>query len=132
MVVPASRPDPEKPNPRLGVGFAAFSPDSRYLMTRNDNMHSAVWIWDMLELSLVALLLQSGPVREACWDPHQARLAIATGNSRLYLWSPAGCVSVCVPCDPSISLTRLVWHPDGTALALLSSSHFCVCYLTDS
>ena len=132
VTVPASRPDPEKPNPRLGVGLATFSPDSRYLATRNDNMPSAVWVWDMLELGLAALLLQSAPVREACWDPHQARLAIATGNNRLYLWSPAGCVSVCVPCDPSFSLTRLVWHPDGTALALLSSSHFCVCYLADS
>lgn len=132
VTVAASRPDPEKPNPRLGVGLASFSSDSRYLATRNDNMPCAVWVWDMLELSLVVLLLQASPVREACWDPRQPRLAIATGNGRLYLWSPAGCVSVCIPCDPSFSLTRLTWHPDGTALALLSSSHFCVCYLADS
>ena len=132
VTVPTSRPDAEKPNPRLGVGLATFSSNSRYLATRNDNMPCAVWIWDMMELALAAVLLQTSAVREVSWDPHQARLAIATGNSRLYLWSPAGCVSVCVPCNPSFSLTRLAWHPDGTSLALLSSSHFSVCYLTNS
>ena len=132
VVVPASRPDPEKPNPKLGVGLAIFSPDSRYLATHNDNMPSAVWVWDMHRLGLVALLLQAGPVRDASWDPRQPRLAIATGNGKLYLWSPAGCVSVCIPCDRSFSLTRLAWHPDGSSLALLSSSHFCVCYLSDT
>ena len=127
--VPAVRPDPEKPNPKLGVGLASFSPDSRYVMSRNDNMPCAVWVWDMLELRLAALLLHTSPVRDVQWDPCQPRLAIATGCGRLYLWSPAGAVSVCVPCDPAFSLTRLVWHPNGTSLALLSSSHFCVCYL---
>lgn len=132
VAVPTSQPDPEKPNPRLGVGLASFSSDSRYLATRNDNMPTAIWIWDMIELSLAVLLLQSSPVREFSWDPHQPRLAIATGTGRLCLWSPAGCVSVCVPCDPAFSLTRLAWHPDGNSLALLSSSHFCICYLTAS
>ena len=128
--VPTTRPDPEKPNPRLGVGVASFSSDSRYLATRNDNMPTAVWIWDMAELSLTAVLLQTSAVRDLRWDPAQPRLAIATGNSRLYLWSPAGCVSVCISSDASLSLSHLTWHPLGTCLALLSSSNFCVCYLS--
>ena len=131
VAVPTSQPDPEKPNPRLGVSMASFSPDSHYLATRNDNMPCAVWVWDMVELGLAALLLQTTAVKDLSWDPTQPRLAIAAGNSRLYLWSPAGCVSVCVPCDPSFSLSRLAWHPSGTSLVLLSSSHFCVCYLSE-
>ena len=130
VTIPTTRPDPEKPNPRLGVGVASFSPDSRYLATRNDNIPTAVWVWDMEELSLAALLLQTSPVRDLRWDPTQPRLAIATGNSRLYLWSPAGCVSVCVPCEPSFSLNHLLWHPSGTSLALLSASHFAVCFIS--
>lgn len=129
VVVPTSQPDPEKPNPQLGVGLAAFSSDSRFLATRNDNMPCAIWVWDMIGLGLAVLLLQASPVREVSWDPHQPRLAIATGTARLCLWSPAGCVSVCIPCDPTFSFTRLAWHPDGNSLALLSSSHFCICYL---
>ena len=132
VAVQSSRPNPEKPNPHLGVGVASFSPDSRYLATRNDNMPTAVWVWSMAELRLTALLLQMSPVKDISWDPTQPRLAIATGNSRLYLWSPAGSVSVCVPGNPPSSVTHLAWHPSGTSLALLSSSHFCVCYLSDN
>ena len=130
VAIPVSPPNPEKPNPRLGVGVAAFSPDSRYLATRNDNMPTAVWVWSMEDLRLSALLLHTSPVKDISWDPTQPRLAIATGISRLYLWSPAGSVSVCLPSDPSFSLAHLVWHPSGSSLALLSSSHFCICYLS--
>lgn len=33
------------------------------------------------------------------WDPKQPRLAVCTGNNKLYMWSPAGCVSVVVPTE---------------------------------
>lgn len=33
------------------------------------------------------------------WDPKQPRLAICTANNKLYMWSPAGCVSVVVPTE---------------------------------
>ena len=130
--IPNTKPDPEKPNPRLGVGIALLSTDSHYIASRNDNMPCAVWIWNMIGLGLTALLIHTSPVKEISWDPTQSRLAIATGNGRLYLWSPAGCVSVCIPhSEPSFSLTHLKWHPDGTAISLLSSTHFCVCYLIE-
>ena len=29
------KPDPDKPNPRLGIGMMTFSPDGKYLVTRN-------------------------------------------------------------------------------------------------
>lgn len=125
------QPDLEKPFPRLGVGVAIFSPDSRYLVTRNDNMPCAVWLWDMKELALSAVLLQTQTIKDVSWDPTQPRLAIATGNNRLYLWSPAGCVSVTLPSNTSFSVSKLLWHPSGKSLLLLSSSHFCVCYLSD-
>ena len=129
ITVPSTKPDPEKPHPSLGVGVASFSPDCRYLATCNDNMATAVWVWDMERLQLAVLLLQTRPVTDVQWDPQQSRLAVATGASQLYLWSPAGCVSVRVPADPSFTLQKLVWHPAGTKLALVGPSHFCLCFL---
>ena len=35
LQVPTIKPDPEKPNPKLGVGQVAFSKDNRYLATKN-------------------------------------------------------------------------------------------------
>lgn len=43
------------------------------------------------------MLEQLSPVRSFQWDPQQPRLAICTGGNKVYLWSPAGCVSVQVP-----------------------------------
>lgn len=37
--VPYVKPDPEKANPKIGVGQVAFSRDNRYLATKN-GMHS--------------------------------------------------------------------------------------------
>lgn len=33
--VPVVKPDPERANPKIGVSALAFSPDSRYLATKN-------------------------------------------------------------------------------------------------
>ena len=126
------KPDPEKPNPKMGVGTAMFSPDSRYLATVNDNMPSAVWIWDIQKLKLSVLLVQMGSVKCMAWDPLQSQLAICTGSHKLYIWSPAGCVNVAVPAESSFTVSSLLWHPDGTSIILMSKSHFCVCYLNGS
>ena len=132
VTVPTLKPDPEKPNPKLGVGTVLFSPDCKYMATKNDNMPNAVWIWDVTKLRLAVLLLQLNPIREFQWDPLQSRLALCTGNSKLYLWSPAGCVSVAVPMESTaFTVQRLLWHPDATALTLLGGTHFCMCYLHD-
>lgn len=129
--IPTIKPDPEKPNPKLGVGNVLFSCDSKYMATKNDNMPNVVWIWDVTKLSLAVLLLQSNPIREFLWDPLQSRLAICTANSKLYLWSPAGCVSVLVPTESTVTVQKMIWHPSGTALALIGGTYFCICYFNE-
>ena len=131
FTVPSIRPDPEKPNPKLGVGSVSFSSDSAFIATKNDNMPNTVWVWDIIQLKLVVLLVQSCPVYDFQWDPCQSRLAVSTGSNKLYLWSPAGCVSVAVPVDSTFTVQRLVWHPNGSSLALVGNTHFCVCYLNN-
>lgn len=133
VTVPSVKPDPERPNPKLGVGTALFSPDSRYVATRNDNMPNVVWVWDVVNLRLGVVLLQTSAVREVKWDPVQPRLAVCTANNKLYLWSPAGCVSVTVPVvEANFTVQRLAWSPSGKSLALIGSSHFCICYTEDN
>lgn len=56
-----------------------------------------MWIWDIRKLRPLAVLEQLCAVRAFQWGPQQPRLAICTGGSKVYLWSPAGCVSVQVP-----------------------------------
>ncbi|XP_056102777.1 WD repeat-containing protein WRAP73 [Rhinichthys klamathensis goyatoka] len=123
------KPDPDRANPKIGVSAMAFSADNRYLATKNDNMPQSLWVWDMQRLGLLAVLEQTGPVRCFVWDPHRPRLALCTGNTKVYLWSPAGCVSVNVPVEGSFQVQSVFWHCSGSSLILLSKEQLCLCYM---
>ncbi|KAK3278435.1 hypothetical protein CYMTET_13627 [Cymbomonas tetramitiformis] len=130
QAVPNQKPPCDKPNPKLGVGFAAWSVDSRYLVTRNDNMPTAVWIWDMDSLELATVLLQQDPVKATVWDPVHLRLAISTGGSRVYVWTPDGASCVHVPL-PGFHAHNIAWNPAGTVFVLADKDTFCCSYLGD-
>jgi hypothetical protein len=43
---------------------------------------------------LSSVVVQQSGIRAARWDPAGHRLAICTGNNKLYLWTPDGCAIV--------------------------------------
>ncbi|KAJ7547562.1 hypothetical protein O6H91_08G092100 [Diphasiastrum complanatum] len=128
MIVPFQKPPPDKPNPKQGIGMLAWSADGRYLLTKNDNMPTALWIWDISRLELAALLLQKETVRMAAWDPVYPRLALCTGSSHLYMWTPAGACCVTVPL-PQFAVSDLKWNLDGTSLLLKDREAFCCTFV---
>ncbi|XP_014739407.1 PREDICTED: WD repeat-containing protein WRAP73 isoform X1 [Sturnus vulgaris] len=123
------KPVADRANPKVGVGMLAFSADNCFLATKNDNIPNAVWIWDIRKLKLSVVLEQLCTIQGFQWDPCQPRLAVCTGTSRVYLWSPAGCVVVQVPGEGDFQITSISWHSSGDSMLLLSKDHFCVCYL---
>ncbi|ELV14254.1 WD repeat-containing protein WRAP73 [Tupaia chinensis] len=102
-------------SPKPGLGRLSFLPP-RVLATplstteSKYNVPNAVWVWDVQKLRLFVVLEQLSPVRSFQWDPQQPRLAICTGSSKVYLWSPAGCVSVQVPGE-GLFCTLRPWLP---------------------
>ncbi|XP_038864358.1 WD repeat-containing protein WRAP73 isoform X2 [Salvelinus namaycush] len=127
--VPVVKPDLDRANPKVGVSSMAFSSDNRYLATKNDSMACVVWVWDMQRLGLLAVLEQTSAVRCFQWDPRRPRLALCTGNAKLYLWSPAGCVSVQVPAEGGFQVQSVTWHCSGDSLILLGKEQLCLCYM---
>ncbi|KAL8198506.1 UNVERIFIED_CONTAM: WD repeat-containing protein wrap73 [Gekko kuhli] len=123
------KPAVDRANPRIGVGMLAFSSDNCFLATRNDNIPNTVWIWDMQKMKLFVVLEQLCAVQLFQWDPCRSRLAICTANSRVYLWSSAGCVSVQIPMEGDFQVVSLCWHSSGDSMALISKENFCMCYL---
>ncbi|XP_047495985.1 WD repeat-containing protein WRAP73-like [Penaeus chinensis] len=115
-------------NPRIGVGTLLFSSDNRYLATRNDNMPATVWIWSIPKLALKAILVHANPIKDMAWDSQHPRLALCTGNSHVYFWSPFGCLTVAVPGAPTLQITSLRWHPSGLRVALIGRDQFSVCF----
>ncbi|XP_066972762.1 WD repeat-containing protein WRAP73-like [Macrobrachium rosenbergii] len=115
--------------PRLGIGMLLFSNDNRYLASRNDNMPATIWIWSIPKLMLKAVLVHVNPVKDFAWDPQQPRLAICTGTSHVYFWSPFGCLTVAVPGAPTLQISSLRWNPAGSRVALMGRDQFSVCFL---
>ncbi|XP_026546957.1 WD repeat-containing protein WRAP73-like, partial [Notechis scutatus] len=123
------KPPTDRANPRIGVAMLAFSSDNSFLATKNDNLPNTVWIWDVQKMKLYGVLEHLGPIQHFHWDPKQPRLALCTGNTKVYLWSAAGCASVQIPMEGDFKVTSLCWHPSEDSLILLSKDNFCLCYL---
>mmetsp|Transcript_481 Transcript_481/g.1053 ORF Transcript_481/g.1053 Transcript_481/m.1053 type:complete len:436 (-) Transcript_481:31-1338(-) len=128
QAIPNQKAPADKPNPKLGVGTVAWSGDNKYLVTRNDNMPTSVWIWDMTRLELVTVLLQKDPVKSVDWDPVHNRLALCTGGTRVFLWAPEGASCVHIPL-PDFQANAVQWNPIGTAFALTGRETFCCAFL---
>ncbi|RDD42428.1 WD repeat-containing protein WRAP73 [Trichoplax sp. H2] len=126
--IPNVIPDPEKPDPKLGVGVMVFSADSRYLATINDNMPKVVWLYSVAKLTLSVVLIQAAAVKAIAWDPIETRLALCTGNNKIYVWTPAGCMSVDIPCEATFQVLSLEWHPQGRCITLIGKDNMCICY----
>ena len=127
--VPSIRPDPEKPNPKLGVGTVLFSQDNCFMATKNDNMPNVIWIWNLKKLKLDSMLVLSRSVRALEWDPIEIRLAACSGTNKIYMWSPSGCLSTEVKVEEEFLVTNFTWHQYGSSLLLMSKDHMCICYL---
>lgn len=106
----------------------AWSADSHYLFTRNDNMPTALWIWDIARLELAALLIHKDPIRAAAWDPVSPRVVICTGTPYLYMWTPSGAACVNVPLSQFV-VSDLKWNPDGTSVVLKDREAFCCTFV---
>lgn len=65
-----------------------------------DCMPHALWIWDLVTKTTVAILIHEEKVQNAHWDPQNERLAICTGTNYIFLWNPEGCS--CISCSDGI------------------------------
>jgi len=122
------KPPMDKANPKLGVGVMKWSSSGKYLATRCDSMPATVWVWDCHKLELAAALMQVDEVAAFGWDPTQDRLAICSGSTRVYLWSPDGASCVHVPL-PSFQACNVGWNPNGSAFVLTDRDVFCCAFL---
>lgn len=102
----------------------AWSSDSQYIYTRDDTMPTTLWIWDMQNLQLAAILLQKDSIKAAVWNPTTCRLAFCTGSSHLYIWTPSGAYCVSIPL-PHFTIVDLKWNSDGTYLLVKDKESFC-------
>ncbi|CAA2997769.1 WD repeat-containing WRAP73 [Olea europaea subsp. europaea] len=124
ITLPSLKPPADKPNPKQGIGLMSWSSDSQYICTRNDNMPTVLWIWEVHHLELAAILIQKDPIRAVAWDPKYPRLLLCTGSNHSYMWTPSGAYCINIP-FPQFSVIDLKWNLDGSCLLLKDKELFC-------
>lgn len=55
----------------LGVtaGTQVWSPDSRFLVTLNENMPHTLWVWDLASMELASLITHVSHIKDVKWAP---------------------------------------------------------------
>ena len=76
-----------------GIGIVVFSNSGRYLATRAEDQPTAVIIWDLAVLGIIAVCLHRQAVRSIVWqNSGEDVLAIATGDPRIFFYDSSGIV----------------------------------------
>lgn len=110
-----------------GGGLASitlqFSPDSAYIAVVSIDYPTCVWIFNLSELIIVAVLQQAHPVRSLSWHDASPILTIITNDaSHLFVWQPTGCL--CIP-QPAVQDARhLAWMAYKDTLLISGGSSF--------
>lgn len=77
----------------MGISRVSWSSDAAFVATKSDQMPHNIWIWQTETMTLHAVVSLIQPVRNLRWDPVHTRLALVSGENRVYLWTPPGGVS---------------------------------------
>ncbi|KAF9168722.1 WD repeat-containing protein wrap73 [Actinomortierella ambigua] len=135
--LPYTRPDPLKPNPKLGVQWCEFNADGSLLASRSENMPTVIWIWSLQSLKPYAIIQQLSPIRSCRWDPlNTKRLVFCCGTRRVYIWRAdqtlrGHTVDVIEVPSENFSVMALRWSPDGRGMLLLDKDEFCLSFPVD-
>ncbi|RIA83376.1 WD40-repeat-containing domain protein [Glomus cerebriforme] len=125
------RPDPEKPNPKIGVGICKFNSTGRLMASRNDNMPNCLWIWDISLMRPIVLFLQRSPIRHFYWNPMNIeQLVMCCGNEKIYFWSgqKSGAEIIEVP-TANFKVNNIKWNPNGKSLILMDKELFTIAFI---
>ncbi|CAB4377527.1 unnamed protein product [Rhizophagus irregularis] len=125
------RPDPDKPNPKIGVGVCKFNASGSLIASRNDNMPNCLWIWDISLMKPIVLIIQISPIRHFYWSPINAeQLVICCGNENIYFWSgqKSGAEIIEVPAV-NFKVNNIRWNPDGNSLVLMDKELFTMAFI---
>ncbi|KAJ3005261.1 WD repeat-containing protein wrap73 [Thoreauomyces humboldtii] len=136
LTLPALRPDPDKPNPRLGPSLLVFNSTGRYLASRNDAQPTILWIHVLHPVGTPDVVVkQLAAIRTVTWNPvAEGQVAVACGNGAVYIvqigedGSRAEAVEV-----PAVNfqVQSVKWNPDGKSLLLLDKDKFCMAFPVD-
>ncbi|KXS21187.1 YVTN repeat-like/Quino protein amine dehydrogenase [Gonapodya prolifera JEL478] len=140
--IPRLRIEPDKPNPKTGVGVCQWSADGRWLVTRHDASPHTLYIWSLHTLKHLAVIHHTSSVRVVQFNPRHANLITwCCGNGYVYVARlPADAdeergvgVEVEAVEVPAVgfSVVGCKWMPDGKGVVVMDKEKFAVGFLVE-
>lgn len=117
------------------ISWLRVSHNNEFLASQRADMKRVIYIWGNLiddNNSIKAphsIIETTQNINCACWSPTTTKLAICTGNDKIYLWSEASILSIENPNDIRFCVTGLRWSKDGKYLILMSRTQMMVCFV---
>lgn len=174
--IPVVRPDYNTANPKVGVSVCQFSSDGHYLCTFDgtslelgyiyirrtsnvkmvyiDSMPTALWLWDVLQMSCRLVVIHQQVIRQITWNPQDPdTLATSCGSNHVLLikrqppHSKNLSIKACEYKEPEPRLSasayttllhaanfdvrKLIWSQNGKSLLIASKTMFCLATVSD-
>jgi len=125
------------------ISWLRLSPCGRLFASQRADMKRIIFIWGGAHLGTVSsgiapetapdaphsIIETVGDITCAAWSPKEAKLAICTGNDKIYLWSEESILSIENPNDSRFCITALRWAPNGKYLILMSKTQMLICFV---
>ncbi|RKO97662.1 hypothetical protein CXG81DRAFT_12185 [Caulochytrium protostelioides] len=130
LTMAAETSDDAVATPKSGVTRLAFSATGDYVLTSDGRLSQTLWIRRLVDVQLVAVVVQAQPILTAAWHPRQPDLlAFACGGGYVHLWKgeTLGCELLEVP-TTHFAVRKLAWSPDGASLLLMDKDKFCLAF----
>ena len=87
-------------------------------------MPHVLWIWDVLTLSLLAVLIQQHPIKSFDWRGDGNDIVVCTGSNSIFQWSASG-ASVCrMPFQgQTFCVEKAQWGSDSASILLFDKKN---------
>jgi WD40 repeat protein len=96
------------------VSQLKWAVDCKFLASVSEKVPTVVFIWQIENVSAVAVVVTSLPVKQIEWSPVEEVLAISTGGEFVCFWSPNGVVYEGTMGRMEVEM--FAWRPDGEAI----------------
>ena len=124
------------------ISWLRVSPSGKFIASQRSDMKRVIFIWQTEPENLNSkgllppktrsphsVIEQVSDVKCAAWNPKNDKLAICTGNDKLYLWTEESILSIENPNDCRFCVDALRWSPDGKHLILMSRTQMLICFI---
>jgi len=112
----AHAPAPEN-RPSFGASIMTFNSGSSLLATKDDNMPTTVWIWDLALMKLRVAIIQNSVVKRLSWHPKKRNLLLiqtSQPEANLHIW------------DADVNQPHIIAHPSSLRLGNKAEAEWAV------